>query len=166
MAVIDWRRLFSNLGSFPWLPWTLAIVVLILCTAGVVELMPWKVLVDVLKAPSSLSREVWVWVTASLLCFAVANAIYYLAQSLIPQKTPNVSTVFSVFWAIAVSILILLLIFSLPDVVKPGYGVLAAIAGGVVGGWSACTLVRRTRRNNRSLPKSGLPSLPCFPAIH
>jgi hypothetical protein len=129
---LDWKGIFSKFGSFPWLPWTVAIFVLILVMVGAVELMPWNVLVNSLKAPNTLSREVWVWVTASLLCFAVVNGIFYLAHSLIPQKTPNAAMLFSVFWAIAIAVLMLLLIFALPDV-EPGYGVLSGIAGGVIG---------------------------------
>ena len=82
--------------------------------------------------PDSPARKIWVWVVASLLCFAVKNLLYFLSTLLAPHITPNAAMVFSVFWAIAIAILILLLIFILPDVL-PGYGTLAGIGGGVLG---------------------------------
>src|ERR1700723_319319 len=125
-GMADWFK------SVPWLPWVIGAVVLVLFIFAAVKLIPWGALAYALKNPDSTAKMVWVWVVASLLCFALANAIFYIATTTAPLETPNASMVFSVFWAIAVGILILFLIFSLKDV-NPGYGVLAGIAGGVLG---------------------------------
>jgi hypothetical protein len=106
-GVGDWFK------SVPWLLWVIGILVLVLFVFAATSLIPWRSLVDALKSPDTTARKVWVWVVASLLSFALANAICCVARIIAPLQAPNAAMVFSVFWAIAVGILILILIFSL-----------------------------------------------------
>ncbi len=125
-----YQSLSAILLSSPSLRWVI-LGVIACCLVGCL-LFPWARVWIALKAADTLSRMVWVWAVSSLVCFAVTNAVFYQTHLADPQNAPNAAMVFSVFWAISVAILILLLIFSIPDV-QPGYGVLGAIAGGVIG---------------------------------
>jgi hypothetical protein len=109
-----------------------AVVVAIVGITIALRAVPWSNIKAVLCKPDTLPKQVALWVLGSLLCFVVANGVFYVVVSMVPQRAPNAAMVFSVFWAVAVGILILLLTFSL-DGIKPALGVLAGIAGGIIG---------------------------------
>jgi hypothetical protein len=76
VLLLNIRDKLAWLGSVPWLPWVVAAIVLTICILAARKLIPWARLVAALNAPDNIAKQVWLWVIGSILCFAVANALF------------------------------------------------------------------------------------------